>query len=222
MMNQVWRLTEGGNDNLGFACTEDGLMLGRTLLIERRGREFIVREQRDIERLLSRAYRTTLTAGHLMPRLASVAAALNGNDPALARFAAVHLRLRDLPDQAARDGMEAEDRLIKSGDWKPDLHPRAGTPPNPGWFAPTGSPDGEAEPIRTAQNEMPNQASDASRDFKDDWARFSRPAQRVDELSDFAEWLANATPQDEQAIRAEIKRYFEDVGWDGAAISTAN
>jgi hypothetical protein len=35
-------------------------------------------------------------------------------------------------------------------------------------------------------------------------------------LGDFAEWLANATPEDEKAIRAEIKRYFEDVGWGAA------
>lgn len=36
-------------------------------------------------------------------------------------------------------------------------------------------------------------------------------------MGDFVEWLANATPEDEKAIRAEIKRYFEDVGWEAAA-----
>ena len=40
---------------------------------------------------------------------------------------------------------------------------------------------------------------------------------RIDELADFAEWLANATPEDEAAIRAEIKRYYADVGWQSAA-----
>ena len=40
---------------------------------------------------------------------------------------------------------------------------------------------------------------------------------RIDELADFTEWLANATPQDEAAIRAEIKRYYADVGWQAAA-----
>jgi hypothetical protein len=35
---------------------------------------------------------------------------------------------------------------------------------------------------------------------------------RIDELGDFLEWLANATPGDEKAIRAEIKRYYYDVG----------
>jgi hypothetical protein len=51
----------------------------------------------------------------------------------LARIAAVHLRIPDLPDRAARERMEAEDRLIKyaggsfvvkTGDWNPALHPR--------------------------------------------------------------------------------------------------
>lgn len=49
--------------------------------------------------------------------------------------------------------------------------------------------------------------------------RVSLPSgpKRIDELADFAEWLANATPQDEAAIRAEIKRYYADVGWQAAA-----
>jgi hypothetical protein len=31
MIHHVWRLSDGGSDNLGLACTEDGLVLGRTL-----------------------------------------------------------------------------------------------------------------------------------------------------------------------------------------------
>jgi hypothetical protein len=36
-------------------------------------------------------------------------------------------------------------------------------------------------------------------------------------LADFIEWMANAKPEDEQTIRAEIKRYFHDVGDRGSA-----
>ena len=75
-----------------------------------------------------------------MKGLATVASALNANDPGLARIAAVHLRIPDLPSLAARDEMEAADILIKSVDWNPALHPRAGTAPNPGWFAPSAIP----------------------------------------------------------------------------------
>jgi hypothetical protein len=44
---------------------------------------------------------------------------------------------------------------------------------------------------------------------------------RIDELADFIEWIANAKPEDEQAIRAEIKRYFYDVG-DQASAAALN
>jgi hypothetical protein len=57
MIHQVWRLSEPGDHNLGLACTEPGLLLGRTPLIERRNGRFAVRERSEIERLLSRAYR---------------------------------------------------------------------------------------------------------------------------------------------------------------------
>jgi hypothetical protein len=30
MIHQVWRLSEPGDHNLGLACTEQGLLLGRT------------------------------------------------------------------------------------------------------------------------------------------------------------------------------------------------
>jgi hypothetical protein len=149
MVSRVWRLSESSrDDNLGLACTEQGLVLGRTLLIEWRDGRFVVRERSELECLFSLAYGRTVSAQRLMAGLATVASALNADDQALARIAAVHLRIPDLPDQAARDVMEAADVLIKyardegSGDWNAALHPRTGTPPNPGWFAPTGGAGG--------------------------------------------------------------------------------
>jgi hypothetical protein len=91
MIPKIWRLSENsGDDNFGLACTERGLMLGRTALIERCDGCFVVRERSEIEQLLSRAYRTKLNADRLMPGLATVASALNANDQGLARIAAVH------------------------------------------------------------------------------------------------------------------------------------
>ena len=113
--------------------------------------------------------------------------------------------------------MEAEDTLIKYGDWNPVLHPRTGTPPIPGWFAPTDGSGTESSSIRTAQNDDPTQRSDVSSGAGDDWVRLPSGPQRIDELADFVEWIANAKPEDEQAIRAEIKRYFYDVGDQGSA-----
>ena len=123
MIHQVWRLSEPGDHNLGLACTEEGLLLGRTPLIEHRNGRFAVRERSEIERLLSRAYRAELPLERLMAGLTTVASALNANDPGLARIAAVHLRIPDLPSLTARDEMEAADILIKSVDWNPALHP---------------------------------------------------------------------------------------------------
>ena len=110
MIYKIWRLSEDSADNLGLACTDQGLLLGGTALIERRGERFVVREVAEIERLLSRGYGTNFGAGRLMPALATVAAALNANDQGLARIAAVHLRLPDLPDRTGRKAMAATRR----------------------------------------------------------------------------------------------------------------
>ena len=106
MIHKIWRLSEEtGADNFGLAVSENGLVLGGTALIERRDGRFVVRERGEIGQLLSRAYGTNFAADRLMGGLATVAAALNANDQALARIAAVHLRLPDLPDRATRDGL---------------------------------------------------------------------------------------------------------------------
>jgi hypothetical protein len=138
-MIRFWRLNERTVDSLGLSCTEDGLFLGRTPLIERRGKRHVVRAQGEIDRLLKRAYHGEQAADRLMPGLATVAAALNADDQCLARIAAVHLQIPDLPSEAARNGMEAEEILIKSFD-SSVLLPPAGfhkaspdDPEHPGW-----------------------------------------------------------------------------------------
>lgn len=211
MIYPLWRLSEAGPHNLGLACSDDGLLLGRTRLIERRGGRFVVRERAEVEKLLKHALPKGATIDRLMPGLATVASALNANDPCLARIAAVHLKIPDLPSLATRDAMEVEDVLIRSADWNPDLHPRTGTPPNPGWFAPTGGSGVGSPPVQTAENDNLTQLSDGSPHTADAPVRLP-PGERIDELGDFLEWLANAKPEDEGAIRAEIKRYYYDVG----------
>ena len=126
----------------------------------------MVRERSEIERLLTRAYDGEPPVDRLMPGLATVASALNANDQCLARIAAVHLQIPDLASPAVRDALAAENSLIKyAGDesaaaanWNPALHPRTGTPPNPGWFAPT---DDQSPGVQTAANDDPKQGSDA-------------------------------------------------------------
>ncbi|HLJ42792.1 MAG TPA: hypothetical protein VKT12_01140, partial [Candidatus Binataceae bacterium] len=167
MTIQFWRLSEASDDNLGLACTADGLLLGRTWLIERRDERFVAREQHEIKRLFGRAYADASAAERIMSGLGTVAAALNADDRCLACIAAVHLRIPDLPDLSARDSMEVEDALIKyaraeepDAECDPAKHPRTGTPPNPGWFAPSDGANNEA-PVRLAENEDPNKVTDA-------------------------------------------------------------
>ena len=225
-MHQMWRLSEAVPQNLGLACTDDGLLLGRTFLIERRDGRFVVRARGEIERLLKCAYDGEPPVDRLMCGLARVASALNANDQCLARIAAVHLRMPDLASAAVRDALAAEDLLIKyardggAANWNPALHPRTGAPPNPGWFAPTGGASHDAPRVRVAENDDPTRQSDASPDAVDNWVHLP-PAKRIDELGDFLEWLANAKREDEQTIRAEINRYWGSVG-DFHAVGTLN
>ena len=131
-MHQVWRLSEAVPQNLGLACTDDGLLLGCTSLIERRDGRFVVRARGEIERLLKCAYEDEPPVDRLMSGLARVASALNANDQCLARIAAVHLQMPDLASAAVREALAAEDSLIKyardegagAANWNPALHPR--------------------------------------------------------------------------------------------------
>jgi hypothetical protein len=41
VIRNFWRLSEATEDNLGLACTDDGLVLGRTALIERHGERLL-------------------------------------------------------------------------------------------------------------------------------------------------------------------------------------
>lgn len=151
-MHRMWRLSEPGPENLGLACTDDGLVLGRTPLIERRDSRFVVRERGDIERLLRRAYQFEGALERLMSGLATVARAFNVNDPCLARIAAVHLKISDLPDAAARECMEVEDRLIHAAGASLEPHTQEldkaspDDPKHPGW--PAGTPGGRGGKFR--------------------------------------------------------------------------
>ena len=214
-MHQMWHLSEAVPQNLGLACTDEGLLLGRTFLIERRGERFVVRARGEIERLLKCAYDGEPPVDRLMSGLARVASALNANDQCLARIAAVHLQMSDLASSAT--GWR---RKIRRSNTPATVVPRIGirrcihAPARrriPGWLAPTGGASHDAPRVRVAENDGATRQSDASSDAVDNWVHLPA-AKRIDELGDFLEWLANAKPEDEQTIRAEINRYWGSVG----------
>ena len=138
-------------------------------MIERRGQRFVVREEGEIERLLKRAYQTEPPVKRLMPGLATAAAALNADDQCLARITAVHLQIPDLPSDAARESIEAEDILIKSVDSSFVLRPAGfrkaspDDPEHPGWPKGTeGGLGGEYRPKDGAQAAITRELSAAS------------------------------------------------------------
>jgi hypothetical protein len=169
----VWQLSEAGDNSLGLSCTAEGLFLGRTPLIERRGDGYFVRPRAELARLLGRAYGADIIPDRLMPGFAAVAGALGIKNLCLAQIAAVHLRLPHLPGTIERIGVEAEDMLIKLERvmeqfvrvaWDEAEHPRTGTPPNPGWFASrNGSSVGQA-PTQVAANEREERKPDEELD----------------------------------------------------------
>ncbi len=201
MMNPTWRLSEYTPDNLGLAFTDEGLLLGRTPLIERRGGRFVVREPSDIARLVKYSFPGGVAVDRLMPGLARIASALNANDQAAARIAAVHLHIPDLPGSAARNAMVAEDALIKyardqggDSDWNPALQPRAGVPPNPGWFASTDGSQHEPKQdessagqsrLRFAENEDRSRRADAAPAVGDH--ETLQPGNPIDEPANFTD-----------------------------------
>lgn len=226
----IWRVSErkGG---LGLHCAEDGLFLGGTPLLERNVDAFAPRAQHDLEALLSRGFGFSVSLDRAMSGLAAVSSALNAGDLCRAHIAAVHLRMPDLPDAFARLDMQLEDLALKldriakttavgdwnparGGGWDPDKHPRAGTAPNPGWFATTGgSGTSEENPRATLVSDKPD----------DDGRLHLPPGERNDEIGDLLEWIANAKPEDIQGINSEIDRLFSQVGdfQDAAALHHA-
>jgi hypothetical protein len=72
------------------------------------------------------------------------------------------------------------------------------------------------EIIRAAASERPKRPLSAAEALQasleaEPWVSFPDD-DRVDELGDFLEWIANAKPEEEPVIRSEIKRYYYDHG----------
>jgi hypothetical protein len=205
----------------------DGLLLGRIPLVERRDGRFVARELSEIARLVKYSFPNGIAVDRLLPGLRLVASALNANDQAGARIAAVHLRIPDLPSSAARDAMIAEDALIKyeRGDWNPDLHPRAGTAPNPGWFATTQGqqqdarrhdPDGGQSRLRVAANDDGSRRTDTPSPVADQKA--PQPGNPTDEPANFndrADWTnfwSNIWPRVRDWLEERVPEYDLESG----------
>jgi hypothetical protein len=204
---------------LGLSCNKQGLALAGVPLLLHAAHGFAPRSPAEIARLLSAAYDIEADVTSVIAGLGVVAKALNGGDTVRAMIAAAQLKLPALDWDGAVRIARAEEALQKYSPNQPrDWHGRwttggAGGPaikPQPVSFRPSGQ-SAEAPPSATRQSD--DVAADDRSAFEPpkDWVTLP-PGKRIDELGDLLEWIANAKPEEEQAIRAEIKRYYYDVG----------
>jgi hypothetical protein len=144
----------------GVSCDADGVYVGDVPLLTRSqaggaNKSWIARPISQLNDELSALYRIPIDAASKANALALIATAFNRDDMATAAIATVQMQFPNpLPvAKGVESRAEIERRstelyhsaLLKF--WDPAKHPRAGAPPNPGWFAPVGE---EAETATVA------------------------------------------------------------------------
>ncbi len=137
-------------------CDAGGLRVGGVALLARDAKgAWTRRDERDLNRELSKLYGLPLDFGRKRRRIDAVAAALGNGDLARAQIAALLLQLPDPPASTGSQHGALEKRrlardlvacgLLKADDDWDEKHPRTGAPPNPGWFAPKSGEPGADE-----------------------------------------------------------------------------
>jgi len=202
--------------SLGLSCTAAGLTLAGVSLLSKGLGGFAPRSRGEVERLLHRAYATTADVGPVMSGLGAVARALNEGAEGRAMIAALHLKLPELDWNAASRIAGAEAALGKydpdeardgHGRWTSggagsaaampsETRPNVGVAPTPMSFDdPKGSPpQGSARSDENTPVALPA-------------VEGGHQQQR-----DLLTRLANATPDQEASLRAEIREVYYNQG----------
>lgn len=146
----------------GISCDEQGVFVGDVPLLRRCTGSYghvtwSVRTAAELNDELTALYRLPVDVAAKAGALALIAAAFNRGDVAMAAIAAGQMRFPD-PSPVSKGVGTNEDLIGRAAElrrsgllkfWDPAKHPRAGAPPNPGWFAPTGSEPETARVIPT-------------------------------------------------------------------------
>jgi hypothetical protein len=140
---RAFSLAEKPSDG-AVSCDEYGIFVGQIPLFERVDGSWIVRPTGELNDELTACYRLPIEVRSKARALALVATALNRGDRATAAIAAVQMQFPDPPSlgkgfETVDEVMRRATALSRSGllkFWDPAKHPRTGTPPNSGWFAP--------------------------------------------------------------------------------------
>jgi hypothetical protein len=111
-----------------------------------------VRQISELNDELTTRYRLPIDASSKLGALALIAEAFRRGDLAMAAIATVQMQFPNPPclakgaesaDELERRAFELHRSHLLKSNWDPTKHPRAGMPPNPGWFAPaTAAPEG--------------------------------------------------------------------------------
>ena len=145
----------------GISCNEQGVFIGPVPLLEKTDGRWTPRRAAELNDELTTCYRLPIEIAAKANALSLIAHALNRGDLAMAAIAAVQMQIPDpprlakqrVPEEIVRRARElARSGLLKF--WDPALHPRAGVPPNPGWFAPDGQ-GSEAAPVEPVAMRWP-------------------------------------------------------------------
>src|ERR1700730_12690309 len=131
------------------SCSANGVFVGEVPLLEKQSlggahAHWTVRSISELNNELTTCYRLPIDIASKANALALIAHAFNRGDFTMAAIAAVQMQLPDPPPLT--NGVESANKVLRRAVelrlsgllkfWDPAKHPRIGTPPNPGWFAP--------------------------------------------------------------------------------------
>jgi hypothetical protein len=133
-----------------ISCDAQGAFAGGVPLLKRShvggaSSTWTVRPVAELNDELTARYRLPIDVTAKVGALALIANALNRGDLAMAAIATVQMQFPDPPslakgvesaDETTRRALELHRSRLLKANWDPAKHPRAGAPPNPGWFAP--------------------------------------------------------------------------------------
>ena len=219
-----------GQDSGGVSCNARGVFVGDVPLLERqrfdgRSGPWTVRPLAELNDELTACYRLPVDITAKAGALTLITNALNRGDFAMAAIATVQMQFPD-PTPLVK-GIESDDEMVRralelyrSGllkvDWDPTKHPRTGTPPNRGWFAPV-----PRETQASSRNGWPlSYVNEAAREFVKLAAEFiERNEGRIVllglELNPWIDvFLAGFTPvelnQGEDRLIAQMRAAFDE------------
>jgi hypothetical protein len=155
-------------DDGGISCDAQGAFVGDVPLLKcahvgGASSMWTVRPVAELNDELTARYRLPIDVAAKVGALSLIANALNRGDLAMAAIATVQMQFPDPPslakgvesaDETMRRALELHRSRLLKANWDPAKHPRAGAPPNPGWFepVPTGPESANVVPAAAVGN----------------------------------------------------------------------